>query len=176
MKQLLFFAVAEDLVPVFRAVEAAGDLRYATTGVFEAHEPQTFSKGAALPGLGRASASSSIAGASYVVVPAGAPVAVRKVDTDQGVRFAVDQLDNPDSVSLTPAGLWQGDVVLHGRVATASEAPGSEALMKQFASALKREFTKVKAYWVGPTAMSLLDAGRRLTISADSPSIFDLVK
>jgi len=44
------------------------------------------------------------------------------------------------------------DIVLHGRVGTASETPASQELMKRFHSVIKKNFTKVKAFFVGPAA------------------------
>jgi hypothetical protein len=46
--------------------------------------------------------------------------------------------------------------------------------MKRFNSAVKKTFTKVKAFYVGPKALELLERGMRLTISAQSPREFDL--
>jgi hypothetical protein len=86
----------------------------------------------------------------------------------------VDQLRNPDSVTFTPAGIWDDDVILHGRVATASDSEASQALMRRFHVAIKKGFAKVKAFYVGPQAMELLKAGKRLTIAAQSPREFDL--
>jgi hypothetical protein len=77
-------------------------------------------------------------------------------------------------VEFKPGGIWNEDVLLHGRIATASESQISQALMKRFQSAAKKTFSKVKAFYVGPKALVLLDSGKRLTISAQSPREFDL--
>jgi hypothetical protein len=102
-------------------------------------------------------------------------VNVRPIKATIGVeRYCVDQLSNPDSITFTPAGVWSPDVVLHGRVATVSESPISQALMKRFNSAFRAQFTKVQAFWIGHNARALFDAGKRLTLSAQSPRDFDL--
>jgi len=89
-------------------------------------------------------------------------------------RFAIDQLKNPDTITFSPGGLWNNDILLHGRVATASQSKSSQALMKRFKAALQKTFVKVKAFYVGPQALMLLKNGQRLTISAQSPREFDL--
>src|SRR5262249_1559815 len=105
------------------------------------------------------------------------PVVAREIRlTDGSIRFCVDQLSNPDSVTFISGGIWSDDIVLHGRVATASDTEASQQLMKRFAAVFRKKFSKIKAFWVGPRAMALLDAGRRLTISVQSPREFDLVR
>ncbi|MGO8996410.1 MAG: hypothetical protein ACLQVI_24105 [Polyangiaceae bacterium] len=177
MKQILFFATGNDLLPVLEEVERVGPLHYARMGQFPKPEPETFSRGGELPRLGQATAESAISSEAYLVSEVAMQVHVRRIEGPGGAeRFAVDQLANPDTVTLTPAGVWRGNVILHGRVATVSESPQSQALMRRFKRALEGRFTKVKAFWVGANALALLDAGKRLTIGAQSAPEFDLTR
>lgn len=89
--------------------------------------------------------------------------------------FSIDQLANPDSVTFTAGGKWDNDVLLHGRIATASDSDISKELMKLFNLVIRKQFKKVGAYWVGPAAYVFLEAGWRLTLSAHSPRDFDLI-
>jgi len=92
-----------------------------------------------------------------------------------GETFRIDQLLNPDTVVLTPAGVRSEEVVLHGRVATVSNSQPAQRLMRLFSKAFrKHRFEKIRAFWVGPEARALLRAGTRLTISVQSPREFDL--
>jgi len=93
---------------------------------------------------------------------------------DGSTSYVVDQLINPDSVIITAVGVRTPDVLLHGRVATASNLPQSQELMKLFASAFRKRFRKVKAFWIGNHALVQLERGTRLTMAVDSPSEFDL--
>ncbi|XVJ59925.1 MAG: hypothetical protein HEQ23_11200 [Tepidisphaera sp.] len=88
--------------------------------------------------------------------------------------YVLDQLHNPDTVVLTPAGMWKDDVLLHGLVSTVSDSPIAKEIMKLFAAAIKKQFVKVRSFWVGPDALALLKRGKRLTIAAQSPAEFDL--
>jgi hypothetical protein len=69
--------------------------------------------------------------------------------------------------------MWNEEILLAGRVGTASNSEESQKLMKRFHSAIKRRFIKVKAYWVGHGALELLRSGNRLTIAEQSPREFD---
>jgi hypothetical protein len=100
---------------------------------------------------------------------------MRRLGKNPQVRgFVMDQLVNPDTIEFTPAGMWNEEIVLHGRVATASDTPGSKELMKHFRSALKKHFVKVNAFYVGTSALQLLKQGKRLTLSLQTPRAFDL--
>jgi hypothetical protein len=98
------------------------------------------------------------------------PVALRS----GGTNYHIDQLTNPDSIILTPGGLWTEEIVLHGQLATASLSEPSKRLMERFKHQFEKQFVRVKAYHVGPKALALLQAGKRLTIAEQSPRDFDL--
>lgn len=175
MKHILFFALKDDLLPMLELVESKGALKYARMGNFASHEIKdgisVFENGMGIPNLGKASADSAAACEAFLVCERGTPVNLRPV---QGERVCVDQLANPDSVEFKPGGIWNEDVLLHGRIATASESAISQALMKRFQAAVKKTFSKVKAFYVGPKALVLLESGKRLTISVQSAREFDL--
>jgi hypothetical protein len=175
MKQILFFALKEDLLTVLDTVEKEGPLKYIRMSQSANLGYECFACGAEIPDLGKASAESAINCESFVVTERAVSVNMRSIRSTVGIeRYCVDQLVNPDSITFTPAGIWSPDIVLHGRVATVSESAISQALIRRFNSAIRAHFGKVKAFWVGPQARALLDAGKRLTISAHSPCDFDL--
>lgn len=174
MKQLLFYAAERDLLPVFETVERSRPLKYVRMGQVEGLDLETFAAGVELPNLGKASSDSAINSDSFLVAEYSLPIKTRRVKGAVGERLYVDQLENPDTLVLTPGGAWETGIILHGRAATVSESMTSQELMKQFHAAFRKHFTKIKAYFVGPEALTLLEAGRRLTISAQSPRDFDL--
>jgi hypothetical protein len=179
MKHILFFSLKDDVLPVLNLVENGGPIRYARMGNFPTREIKdsirVFSRADEIPNLGQATADSSAASESFLVCDEGTRINVRPVQGhDRVERICVDQLANPDSVTLTPGGIWKDDIVLYGRVATVSESPLSQRLMKRFQAAIRKSFSKIKAYYVGPRALELLQNGKRLTISARSPRGFDL--
>jgi hypothetical protein len=179
MKHILFFAVKEDLLALLELVESKGPLKYARTGNFLRDEIKDgiglFENGAELPNLGKASADSSAACEAFLVCERDTSINLRDLQAGKGGRICVDQLINPDSVEFKPGGIWNEEVVLHGRIATASESQISQSLMKRFQTAVRAIFSKAKAYYVGPKALALLESGKRLTISVQSPREFDLI-
>jgi len=134
-----------------------------------------FTSGAELPSLGIATDESAVNSASFLIAESSMEIRPRRIPLNDGsIRVQFDQLENPDTVLLTPAGVWSEGVVLYGTVGTASDSNASKALMKAFERGFKKHFTKVKAYWVGPRAFARLKDGNRLTIAAQSPRDFDL--
>jgi hypothetical protein len=161
-------------------VESKGPLNYTRTGNFPEHEVkdgiQIFGSGLMLPNLGKASADSWVACNSYLVWPTDKTISLRTLQGYDGVgRVCVDQLINPDTISFTPGGLWSDDVVLQGRIATVSSTPVAQGLMERFHRAIKKTFTKVTAWHIGPMAMKLLRGGKRLTQAVQTPRKYDLV-
>ena len=180
MKHILFFALKEDLLALFELIDNNSSLKYVLTGNFSTNEIKNglkvFAAGAEIPNLGKATAKSAVACDGFLVCEPEMTVNWRLLPGNTGERVCIDQLVNPDTVTFTPGGIWDENIVLHGRVATASESPISQALMKRFQAAIKKTFTKIKAFYVGPMALRLLESGKRLTIAAQSPRECDLKK
>jgi hypothetical protein len=179
MKHILFFALKGDLLPLLELVEGKGRLKYARMGNFARREVQdgvnVFEAGAGIPNLGRASADSSMACEAFLICEQGTPINPRYFQGIDGERVCIDQLANPDSIEFTPGGIWKDEVLLHGRIATASASQASQVLMKRFHVRVKKTFTKVRAFYVGPNALKLLESGKRLAGAVQSPGEYDLV-
>jgi hypothetical protein len=78
-------------------------------------------------------------------------------------------------VMFTAGGRWSEDVLLNG-VVMSSDHSESKTVMKPFVAYVRKSFHKIRTFWVGPHAEALLDAGKRLTISEQSPREFDLTR
>lgn len=175
MRQILFYATKEDLLLILKSVEASRLLKYARTGRYVRPKPQMFLSGASIPGLGIADNDSSISCESYLVLDPATDVEVRQVlQTDGMTSYHIDQLVNPNSVVITAGGIRTPGVYLHGRVATASDTPQSQDLMRLFAPVFRKQCGKIKAFWVGAHALRQLEGGARFTMAVSSPSEFDL--
>jgi hypothetical protein len=129
-----------------------------------------------IPNLGVADRETGSVCKAFLVTKATVPITVQSMKGASGVqRYLMDQLLNPDTVTLTPAGMWGDRVVLQGVVGTASDSAVSLELMKKFNSAFRESFSKMQGRFVGPQALALFHAGKRLTIAEQSPHEFDLV-
>jgi hypothetical protein len=175
MKQRLFYAEGEDYGELLRAVESSLSVAYQEMGNFTSAPPPPVSSWAQLKGVGFADADASISCRSYLVIDPSGRVHVREAGGhSKSRRYLVDQLINPGTLTLTLGGNWRNQALLPGRVATVHDDPSSRRLMKSFDRALRAHFTKVKAYWVGPRAMTYLCEGGRLTPAIQSPPEYDL--
>lgn len=172
-----YVATADDLLPIFSRVEAKREVVYTRMGLFESWPIEAFTRGEELPSLRQPPAGrSTTCCTAYLVTPAGVVVRVREVpQRPGGVRYAVDQLVNPDSMEINHGGRPEPGVLLAGRVATCTDTEESAALFRAYANAIARTFIRIQAFWVGPEACELLAGGCRLTQSADSPPEYDLV-
>jgi hypothetical protein len=175
MSHILFFALKDDLLPVLEAVEHNGPLKYIRTGIYLKPTFDVVHRGADLPSLGKATSESAATCQSFLVCEPGETVSMRPVALDSGgTNYHIDQLVNPDTVIFTPGGLWNEEIVLYGRFATVSLSEPAKRLMTRFSDQVKKHFVRVKAYHVGPKALGLLEAGKRLTIAQQSPRDVDL--
>lgn len=177
MAQRHFFAFPDDLLLVFARVEQKHELAYTLTGMFESPTFRSYSTGASLPALGAEAGPSSVNCATYLVSPAVIQVHVRAVPQRAGgTRYSIDQLANPDTITLTLGGLHSSGALISGRVATASRSDSAKLLLSAFSRAIAAQFTRVNAFYVGPDAMSLLRRGGRLTHSVASPPEYNLAQ
>lgn len=73
------------------------------------------------------------------------------------------------------AGLWRTGTLLPGIMDTMHDTPVAQQLMRWFLSALKQDgFVKIDLWWLGKEALEMLQAGKRLTETAEqSPPEFD---
>jgi hypothetical protein len=174
--QRLFFATADDLIPVFERVEKKHRLVYTLCGLFPSRQTSSVSSGADIPTLRRpAPHPSAIACPQYLLTDGGKPIIVRDIPQKSGgVLYAVDQLANPESIIVQPGGVYPPEVLLHGRVGSASSTPFAAQIHRAFASAIGKLFKHVRAFYVGPQAYELWQRGHRLTAAVQSPKEYDL--
>ena len=175
MKQIRFFAVKDDLSRVLGAIEKNFEAQYVRVGVFSNSTMEIFETSADLPRIGEATNESAVNSDSFLIIQRTSTIQTRAVTLSNGIQnFCIDQLENPDTVVLTPAGMWGHDVVLYGTVGSASDSEFSVKLMKMLEREFKKFFQKINAFWVGPKAFALFESGKRLTIAVQSPKEFDL--
>ena len=163
------FSADSDMLAVFEHLEKKIQVKYTPAGVFSSPEIASVTSGAALSSLRPESH-------AYLVTPESVTVRPRLIQLHEGgQRFAFDELINPEAVTLQIGRIAKdGEVLLPGLLGTTATAGPAVALHRAFAAAIEKHFVKVKAYWVGPSALRLLKRGVRLTIGPDAAREFDL--
>jgi hypothetical protein len=175
MKRINFFATKNDLLVVLRRLEASRPIQYTRAGRLIGPVPEIWKSGEDLPQLGKATGDQAVACDPFLVIEEASTIQVETKRMFNGQeRFDVYQYMNPDSIELRPGGEWGDGAIIPGQITTMSTAPVSQALMRSAHSAIKKHFTHVQAFWVGPESLVALRSGKRLTQAVQSPPEFDL--
>ena len=178
MKTIRFYAIDDDLLDVLMEVEQRFDLQYVKAGTMPSSaglSMESYAKASEIPQLGRANHESASGCNAFLVFKKGSLIQRQAVTLEDGSEaFAINELLNQGAATLTPAGRWSDDVVLYGTFGSAHGTDDAKEILGAFEKALRRRFTKVKAYWLGPKALRALEEGKRLTLAAQTPRDFDL--
>ena len=110
------------------------------------------------------------------MIDVGAKPKVRQVEQRKGgVKYFLDQLSHPESVVFRPGGVFgESECIIDGQVGTVSDDKWSVDLYKVLLAEFKKQFTKIKSYYVGENAVERLNRGVRLTANVKSPLEYDL--
>lgn len=174
MKQIALMADEQDAQLLLRMVSAAKNAIFVRAGLFDSAELHPVGA-LELSDIGFARSGDINHEPTYLVAEAVSQFQVRPVpQRNGGVKYAIDQNLNPDTVVLTLGGRYSDNVVVAGRMGTVSSTKDSLDLYKLFERIIKKTFTRVRAYYVGPQAMEALRRGERLTASVRSPELYDL--
>jgi hypothetical protein len=134
-----------------------------------------FIAGTSLPNLGLAPSGDSVHEPAFLVINRNNAVVVREVPQHKGgFKFAIDQLHNPDSTVFQPCGLHREGILIAGRIATTGATPAALALHQLMVRTVTRGFCRIQSYWLGPEALTLFQAGARLTAAVQQPVTYDL--
>jgi len=170
-----FFGTYDDLKNGLMLIESHINLTYWLHGVFDESEPPKYNSIFDYKSLGIHSTGDHVLGDKFVVTKKETKFFIASIKQDVGgVKYAVDQLYNPDSIIFEAGGIYKNDFLVHGRISSVSSSEGSKELFKLFSKVVKG-FKKVNGWFVGDEAYKMLVEGKRLiTISIKSPVEYDL--
>jgi hypothetical protein len=175
MSGRLFYATADDLRPGLKRFEEAVAVRYYEMGIFDFPAPLRFDAGAELPGLGLAPSGDANHEPFYLVMYRSASIEPREIPQNSGgAKFAIDQLQNPDSTVFRPCGMYEVGVMIAGRISTMGLTPTAIELQRLMVRTVTKGFRRVRACWLGPQALEMFEKGARLTAALQMPREFDL--
>jgi len=186
MKRIFFFATRHDVLSITNAVEQKNALKYYLTfhhayPKYAASGAPVFESASLIPELGIAAGSQTGGCERYVVACASTLVEpmtryIGLPPPGKGRFLTAYEMGNcRDCVQFNAGGFWEETVLLNGLIETWSDSASAQRLMRQFMSAIKKNFReKINLYWVGPEAFEFLKNGGRLTLNVDAASSFDL--
>lgn len=172
---LQIFATGSDMRSLLAAIESQRPLRYVLTGASATPAPEFFDSSEDLPNLGLAVVGDQSREPSYLVIDKAEGVEARPVRQRRGgVLYFVDQQLNPRSIVLRPGGVYRQTFIIAGQVGTISANGESQKLIRAFKNDIKKQFSRIKSYYVGHDAALAFDGGMRLTTSTRAPVEYDL--
>jgi hypothetical protein len=173
-KSINLFATREDWSSLLASVEDQLAVAYVLGGSC-ATPPSRIESYNHLEDLGEAGSGNASNGQIYLCLANDAEIQTRSVEQRKGghTKF-VDQQSNPDTVVLKPGGRFEGNIIIAGQIGTVSETEWSLRAFSVFQKEVRKQFKKVKSYYVGRDARRLFDEGCRLTANARSPEEYDL--
>jgi hypothetical protein len=107
---------------MLEALESNGSVKYVRTrGQLPAPSLTVFDRGKEIPNLGIATSETGNFCETFLVCKPELQIIPRSLRVLGEERFFIDQLYNPNTITFTAAGMWRQEIVLAGRVGTASE-------------------------------------------------------
>lgn len=176
VKQILFFCDLDDLRPIILNFEELNQIHYYQTGLLETEIVPHYQTALEFPDLGFVNAGDWNHINNYLILNQNTDIKIRKAPQKRGgVRYAVDQRENQESVSFKPAGILREGVMIAGTISTLHDDLVSKRFMRCFYRRFRKDCKKVGDFYVGKNALEKLQSGWRLTQSVSSPVEYDLV-
>jgi len=173
--QINFFATRKDLEAVFGEVESLRQLQLVLAGLFDSPDIVSYECLIDLPCLNTVLDGFPLLEHNFLIADNLSIINVREVPQRKGgIKYAIDQLLNPHTVTLRTGGIHASNFVSPGMVGTISRESTSLQIFKLLKKEILRQFVRIHSYYVGPEAEALLDAGWRLTRSLKTPTDYDL--
>lgn len=174
--QFNFFATKDDLLPGILAFEEEHRVQYVLCHLSDSPISafERYSSVTEIPDLGLSIHGHRATEKSYYVLPAEAEIKVKPVPQRRGgTKYEVDST-NMCGFAFGPGGVYGDHFVIDGDVGIYMGNEDSIALCKEFIRKLRKGWTRIESYYVGPQALKLMNEGYRLTMSIQTPETFDL--
>ncbi len=176
-KQIMFFTLLEDIENIIRDFESVIEIQYYKTGLLDSKNIPTYNSVFNTPNVGFTLSGDWNRIDDYLIIKKTLSLNIDEVpQRTGGMKFAVDQGNNPKSIELKIGGIYKEkeNVIVAGRVATISEDSDSIELYKLLSTKIKKEYKKIGAFYVGKSAEQKLREGWRLVTNEKSPREYDL--
>ena len=176
-QQTHFFATRGDLEQITKTVESDIPVQYVRSGLFDNPRPTIYHSFLDYEDFGvNRRGQATNAAQLFLVMESGRRPGMREAPQfEGGVKYGIDQMQNPDSISFSPSGFYDARTLIAGKIATISNHPVSTKIYSRFRKAISRNSTKVGYAHVFKEAMEFMKSGGRMvTMGIDSPPEYDL--
>lgn len=175
-KQFIFFGEKLDFFEILKEVESKKEFKYFQTGLFDDTNIVNYNSLFDYSNLGNASFGSQSLNDCFLMIPKNNELKIRAVPQRKGgVKYAVDQLVNEESIIIQTGGIYKDGIFVAGRIGTVKENSFSNELYSLFFRTIKKKFVKVGNCYVGKLAKEKLDSGWRFVLNEGSPKEYDLM-
>jgi hypothetical protein len=174
-KQLFFYATTNDLLDVLETAASKTSFSFAHINE-KSKPPEVYQNFTDIDDLSIANFGDQNKEKFYLLINPEAKPKIRIVEQrNGGVKMFFDQRSHPESVLLRPGGVFKEfECIVAGQIGTISQDQWSESLYKLLAATLRKQFTKIKSFYVGAEALVKLDQRVRLTTNMKCPIEYDL--
>ena len=176
-KQTYFFATKIDLELIIKLNETQRDLKYVKSGLFNTPDPVVYDSFIKYEDLGKNFRGQSTNGdIMFLVFDRATKIVVRPVpQVSQGIKYAIDQKLNQNSVNLTPSGFYDQNTLIIGKISTLLNDSNSLEIYNLFRKNIIKNSSQVGYVRVCTEAMKFMKGGGRMvTMGIDSPLEYDL--
>jgi hypothetical protein len=175
MSAINVYTLGKDLLALLSTIEDQYKIKYVKAGRIGGPITEEFEAFGVIPDLGRATGKRARGSGRYLIVEKNYNIHVQTMKMFDGdLRFDVEQSFNPDSTLFCPGGEWKDRTIIGGDFSTISDSLVSLRLFRGVRSAVRKDFTNIKQYWLGPEALIAFRDGWRLTHAADTSPDYDL--
>ena len=176
-KQFHLYAVKDDLITVLRQIEASEEVEYVQIENYLTEKAKIYESLIMYEELGINTTGKQEQGVQFLVTKKNHSIRFDKVSRNDGSTvFLVHQRNNPDSIIISPGGLYEDNCIIAGNIATISGSNVSMKLYSNYVKQFKKNFTCIHQFWIGEQAKKILHNGGRLTTGINRPLLYDLKK
>jgi|SRR5579871_2124749 len=166
-----FFATRKDVLAVLERLEALGSYQYVLSELQDQPSVVSYSSAIHIPDLGKSTIGSYHTENTYIIIDSRTVIYPRIITRgrNQSPLYTVDVDIYPEGIIISPGGIFQDQYLILGSFGVGNDNAVAIALYRQLARLTRKDFTRIRSYWLGPEALELFDSGFCLTSNIRSP-------
>ena len=174
-KQILFFSTASDISQIIKSIEKEFSIKYFEMGLFDTKSKDPYISISEISNFGFPKVGDWNKDLRLMVIPKSLSLVIREVPQKKGgIKFAIDPLENQNSICFQFGGIYQDGILLGGSCGTFFLNDFSLQIFKDFSMKVKKNFKRIGTFYVGKEAEEKLKKGWRLVTNENSPKEYDL--